>query len=260
MSKADEIKDIVYINGHVNEKCFVTYGIEFKEFFYSLPEPLTNLLLLKHRFEDSDYHFPTHMDYVESEQVSLLAQDNVYNYGDFCWIDFDELSSLDLLEPNDIAALLYLGHLKKPLNSSFNNKLNNQFVYLAQDDGFYNKTYYRDIYDMKHMLSRIIPFKASVAKQTRFALRRKKLEYPALPLVLANTLLTLTNDGLLIDFEKMVQSRKDIQVPIYTIGKFTDMDEMYNDRFEHKQGSKLQAYLVFNKRESEWTLEEEGMR
>lgn len=256
MSKADEIRDIVYINGHVNKKCFITYGIEFKEFYHSLPTPLANILLLKHGFEDSDYHYQTHMDYVEEEQIHLLAEDNVYNYGDFCWIDFEDISSLDLLEPQDIAALLYLGHLKKPLNSPFNNKLGNQFVYLAHDDGFYNKIYFRDVYDMKHILSRIIPLKMSAIKQKRFVFRRKKLEYPILPLVLANTLLTLTNDGLFIDFEHMVQSRRDIKIPLYTIGDFDDMNEMYNDRFEHKEMSKLQAHLVLTHKELEWSIEE----
>ncbi|MFH7407630.1 hypothetical protein, partial [Pseudomonas syringae group genomosp. 7] len=80
---------------------------------------------------------------------------------------------------------------------------------------------------------------------------RKKLEYPILPLVLANTLHTLTNDGLFIDFEHMVQYRKDIKIPLYTIGYFDDMNEMYNDRFEHKEMSKLQAHLVLTHKELE---------
>lgn len=79
--------------------------------------PLTNLLLLKHQFEDSDYHYSTHMDYLEEEQVSLLVDEEVSDYGDFCWIDVDDVSSLDLLEPQDVASLLYLGHMKKPLHS-----------------------------------------------------------------------------------------------------------------------------------------------
>ncbi|MBM7704693.1 peptide ABC transporter permease [Metabacillus iocasae] len=256
MSKADEIKDVVYIHNHLSERYYVAYGIEFKEFVHSLPRPISNMLLLKHKFEESDYHFSTQLDYVEGQQIWSLAEDNVYDYGDFCWVDFDDLSSLDLLEPTELAALLYLGHYKKPLVASFSNKLSNQFAYLAHDDGFSNKTYYRDVYDVKHMISRLVPLKITLLKQKRFSLRRKKVDYPPIPLVLANTLLTLMSDGLLLDFEGMVQTRKDIQIPIYTIGKGIDMDEFYNDRHEYKKQSKLQASLVLNKKELEWTLVE----
>ncbi|MFC3884320.1 peptide ABC transporter permease [Bacillus songklensis] len=254
MSKTDGIRDLIYINGNLNERFFITYGIEFKEFVYSIPSELSNILLLKHQFDESDFHFGTLLDYVEREQIDKLAQDNVYGYGNFCWIDVEELSSLDLLEPHDLAALLYLGHYQKPLHSPFNNKLNNQFVYLAHDDGRFNKTYYRDVYDMKHLMSRIVPLKISSLNHKRFSLLRKKSEYPALPLVLVNTLLTLTNDGLLLDFQHMGHTRRDIQIPVYTIGEFLDMDEMYNDLEEHKRTSKLKANLILNKKDLEWSL------
>ncbi len=254
LSKTDGIRDLIYINGNINEKCFITYGIEFKEFVYSLPSSIPNILLLKHQYDESDFHFGTLLDYVEGEQVHKLAQDHVYGYGNFCWIDVEDISSLNLLEPHDLAALLYLGHYQKPLNSQFNNKLNNQFVYLAHDDGWFNKTYYKDIYDMKHLMSRIVPLKIASLNQKRFSLLRKKSEYPPLPLVLVNTLLTLTNDGLLIDFQHMIHTRKDVQVPVYTIGEFLDMDEMYNEVDEHKKASKLRANLILNKKDLEWSL------
>jgi hypothetical protein len=34
------------------------------------------------------------------------------------------------------------------------------------------------------------------------------------------------------------------------------MNEMYNDRFEHKEMSKLQAHLVLTHKELEWSIEE----
>jgi hypothetical protein len=258
LGKTDGIRNLIYINGNTNEKCFITSGIEFKEFIYSLPSSIPNLLLLKHQYDESDFHFGTLLDYIEGEQVHKLAQDDVYGYGNFCWIDVEDIGSLDLLEPHDLAALLYLGHYQKPLNSQFNNKLNNQFVYLAHDDGSFNKTYYKDIYDMKHLMSRVVPLKVFSLNQKRFSLLRKKLEYPPLPLVLVNTLLTLTNDGLLIDFRHMSHTRKDIQIPVYTIGQFMDMDEMYNVVDEHTKISKLRANLILNKKDLEWSLIENG--
>ncbi|MCM3003118.1 peptide ABC transporter permease [Priestia koreensis] len=254
MSKVDTLRDIVYINGNLHEQYFITHGIEFREFFHSIPTPLANVLLLKHGYEESDYDFGVHLDYVENEQLPRLVEEDVSKYGDFCWVDFDEPSSFELLHDEDLAALLYLGHYKKPLRTAFSHKLNNQFVYLSSEDGWFNKTYYRNIYDMNHIVSRVIPMKLSVTKQSRFTFLKKKLEYPPVPLVLVNTLLTLANDGLVVDLKQVQQTRKDIQIPIFTIGKYIDMEEMLHDLEESSHKGSFQATLVLNKKDLEWEL------
>ena len=41
------------------------------------------------------------------------SRDGVYNYGDFCWVDFDEMEGLNELPGQILAELLYLGHVKE---------------------------------------------------------------------------------------------------------------------------------------------------
>ncbi|MED4072469.1 peptide ABC transporter permease [Priestia endophytica] len=203
MAHPDDIKELVYINGNVNDKCFLTHGIEFREFLASLPTELSNLLLLKHNYEDSDFHMGTFMNYVEKEQITELVKEPIRTYSEFCWIDIDDTSLLDSLEPEEKAALLYLGHYKKPLSSP---------------------------------------------------LFRKHLDYPPLPPVLAHTILTLTHDGLLIDFKSMTRSRKDLQIPLYTVGSFFSIDELLQDLSFYKQESSYKAKLIYSRKDDMWDL------
>ena len=43
--------------------------------------------------------------------------------------------------------------LKNYLRPPFYSYLGNRYVYLAHDDGWYNKTYYRDLNDFYNLLS-----------------------------------------------------------------------------------------------------------
>ena len=71
---------------------------------------------------------------------------------------------LNELTGQEIAELLYLGHQKQHLKLPFYNKLGNRFVYLAHDDGFFNKTYYRSFKDFFHFLSEAISDKLGELK------------------------------------------------------------------------------------------------
>src|SRR5699024_6941087 len=118
------------------------YGIEFKEFIEVNKDYIPNLLLLKHQFDQAHFNLRTGLEYVDQERLAKLQTEDVYSYGDFCWLDFEEDINLEQLEGQEIAELLYMGHFKDHLHLPFYEKLNNQFVYLAHDDGWYNKVYY----------------------------------------------------------------------------------------------------------------------
>lgn len=254
MAHPDDIKELVYINGNVNDKCFLTHGIEFREFLASLPTELSNILLLKHNYEDSDFHMGTFMNYVEKEQITELVKEPIRTYSEFCWIDIDDTSLLDSLEPEEKAALLYLGHYKKPLSSPFFRKLNNEYVYLTEEDGWLNKVYCKQVAHIQHMISHIVPLKTSMLIKKRLPLFRKHLDYPPLPPVLAHTILTLTHDGLLIDFKSMTRSRKDLQIPLYTVGSFFSIDELLQDLSFYKQESSYKAKLIYSRKDDMWDL------
>ena len=70
---------------------------------------------LKHNFEWTDFHYHTLFEYVEEENIHKLIQAEIDEFDEFCWVDFDDASDLDELEPKEIAELLYLAHKKNHL-------------------------------------------------------------------------------------------------------------------------------------------------
>ncbi len=238
------LRDIVYINSNLEDQTVCYYGIEFKEFIPALNKPIDNILLLKHQYWDAEFHYPSRLEYLNTSGITGLTEENVYNYGDFCWIDFEAEDAIDLLEAEEIAELLYLGHLHKPLNSAFSSKLKNRFAYCAHDDGWHCLLYCKDIYDFTHVIA------SSIIKTVATSKRRKI--YP-LPDEIKNYLLQLSQNGLLLGFDKIYKDSKTIEFPIYTIGKFTNMDQMYNDLERHIGKSNFRAALVHKNKT--WTIE-----
>ena len=151
-----DIRDLIYVHLNQTDQYVMSYGIEFDEFAAAFSGSLNHLLLLKHRFDDADFNMHTLLEYCPEDRIKKLAGEDVYSYGDFCWIDFIEEEVLNELSGQELAELLYLGHQKQHLKLPFYNKLGNRFVYLAHDDGWFNKIYYRSFKDFFHLLSEVI--------------------------------------------------------------------------------------------------------
>ncbi|MGG4345804.1 hypothetical protein [Paenibacillus lautus] len=219
MSKQN-LRDLIYVNGkEQHNQCFYSYGIEFYEFMSCVHNRPENLVLLKHKFEGTQWNNQSRLDYVTSEEVDHLIADYVYDYGDFCWVDFETGDTLDKLTKLQIAELLTFAHLSEPLHEIPKAR----FAYYAHDDGWFNKLYVSDLEDYKILLSRVI-----VSKLHR--LTRRIMEN--IPDDIAALLLESTKEGLFIDFSKIVKSRASISVPVTTVGHYLDMDKVYEFRDE----------------------------
>lgn len=249
-----EIRDLVYFHLNDSGQYVISYGVEFAEFAQSLPRSLNHLLLLKHRFDDGEFNNHTQLDYVPRELLGKLAVDNVYSYGDFCWIDFEEIDGLDELTGTEIAELLYLGHLKRHLRVPFYNKLGNRYVYLSHDDGWFNKTYYRQINDFYRMLGEVLSLKLSEMKleKTMMGLRKKRT-YPPVGLDIILSLTKFMREGIVFSFRNIQQNRTRFEIPIWVIGDFDNMDDMF-DEFAQMKQEKCDARLIFEKKTREWSL------
>ena len=248
------IRDIIYIHLNEREQYVVTNGIEFAEFADSLYESLNNLLLLKHRFDEGDFNRHTLHEYVSPERLIKLMKDDVYGYGDFCWIDFEEEDALNELSDQGIAELLYLGHMKDHLKPPFYNQLSNKYVYLAHDDGFFNKTYYRNFNYFYKMLGTVIPRKVDGIKVERSLFGFKKTKpYPLIANEIVSSLKSFMKEGVLLSIKDAEQSRARIEIPIWVIGDFADMDDMY-DEYEHVANQSCDAKLVFDKKSRIWKI------
>jgi hypothetical protein len=249
-----DVRDLIYVHLNQADQYVLSYGIEFEEFSLAFSDSLNNLLLLKHRFDDTDFNMHTLLEYCPEERVPKLAEEDVYRYGDFCWIDFFEEEGLNELTGHEIAELLYLGHLKHHLKIPFYSKLNNRFVYLAHDDGWFNKTYYRSFKDFFQLLSIGIASKLGRIKQEKSLLGiRKKRLYPNVNKEILLSLTPFIKEGICISIKDADNQRSRIEIPIWVIGDFANMDDMYEE-YERILTEECHAKLIYDKKTKEWKL------
>jgi hypothetical protein len=249
-----DVRDLIYIHLNQANQYVLSYGIEFEEFAAAFSESLSNLLLLKHRFDDTDYNMHTLLEYCPEDKVKKLAGEDVYSYGDFCWVDFIEEEGLNELTGQEIAELLYLGHLKQHLKLPFYNKLGNRFVYLAHDDGWFNKIYYRTFKDFFHLLSLAITNKLGKIKLKKSLLgMRNKRMFPNVDKEILLSLTPFIKEGICISIQDADHQRSRVEIPIWVIGDFANMDDMYEE-YEQISTEACHAKIIFDKRTKEWKL------
>jgi hypothetical protein len=237
------LRDIFYINGFPENNEVVYYGMEFKEFYKYSPVKVNNILQIKSEYWGSGYSSKCNMTTVREEDMNELLCENIYSYGDFCWVDYDEDKNLELLQPQEIAELLYLGHMFSPVNSPFFESIKNRYAYLAHDDGWFCRLYCQRYSDFSEIIAHKVIDSVSSSRRKIYPMNEE----------LKHQLLSLASDGLLIDFDNILKDRKSIQIPIYQIGKFIDMDKMYNDKKVHIVRAKYSAMLVYSNKN--WKIE-----
>lgn len=247
-------RDLVYIHLNEEKHYVLSYGIEFAEFTQSLAEIMNHLLLLKHHFDEGDFHIHTLLEYIPNERLDKLTKDDVYGYGDFCWIDFEEEEGLNELSGQELAELLYLGHTKDHLKPPFYQKLHNRFVYLAHDDGWWNKIYYRNMTDFYRMLGEVLAGKMSGIKLEKnlLGIKRKKA-FPPIHVEHLLKIKMMMKEGALFSIRDIEQSRTTVDVPIWVLGDFDNMDDMYEE-YEKIRKRRPDAKLIFDKKNREWKL------
>ncbi|WP_239094461.1 hypothetical protein [Bacillus sp. B15-48] len=246
--------NLLYIHLNDRYQYVLSSGIEFVEFYRALTSSLNYLLLLKHRFDDGDFNRHTLLDYVPNERISKLIEDDVGNYGDFCWMDFEEMEGLNVLAAQELAEILYLGHTKHHLKLPFYNQLANRYAYLAHDDGWFNKIYYRNMNDFYKMLSQVIPGKVTALKPEKNLLGvRKKRDYPPVNKEILKSLTSAFKEGAVFSLKDIEQNRVRLEIPLWIIGDYTNMDDMY-DEFSQARLKPADERLVFDKKLKEWSL------
>lgn len=238
MNKDNNIRDLIYISGNeMNHKCFYSYGIEFHEFMSCMEWEPEILILLKHKFADALLNLHSRFEYVTSNELNDLINDDVYGYGDFCWVDMNAPEELDHMSKQHIAELLYFGHLAEPLHRLPMAR----FAYYAHDDGWFNKLYVTDLLDFERLLSKVLLLKL-------MRLTRKSFE--DIPPSISSVLLESTKEGLFIDLLKIKNSRNEVAIPIAAVGHYRDMDKVYDLRNEIEE---YKLYLVYSRKL--WKLE-----
>ncbi len=140
----------MYIWNNKKKNYIVASGLEFSD-FYEYLKGSKGLLLLEHDYCNAEYDNTTGFDFVTSSELKEIKDDDIYNYGDFVFLDYN--SHLSKMNDIEISELLFFKHKAKPLKEISLENLKNNFLYYSHDNGFYLKLYYSKWETIENMLS-----------------------------------------------------------------------------------------------------------
>ena len=236
-------RTIVYMIANPEDSEVVYSGIDFSEFIRYLPHAIDNLMLITGGSNVilTESRFERGLEVIEGSMlIEKLSYEELYRLGNFCFIDYSSRGKISNLHDEEIAELLYLGHMFKPLKSPFFDVLQNRFVYLAHDDGFYCKLYCRDSDDITSVLLGKITAEITPIK----------IEYSNI----VDKMKHLSTSGILIDLEDTKDKGGYNELKIFTIGKYEDIDSILNNLQYIKQNAINVSKLLYSKNNCELTL------
>jgi len=212
-------RTILYVKMYPENNQIIYSGIIFAEFVEFLPKGIENLIIISGDCSTAvlgtrDERCFTLLE--GREQLQRLAMEDIYSFGDFCFVDYASPDDLCTLSEGQITELLYMGHMYKPLENPFFDQIQNRFAYISHDDGFFCKLYCREFNDFFSILLSKIAFHAKIPE----VVDSKKLK---------DELFQLAISGILIDLDDMYQRDKCSIVRVYTVGEHLDMDNILND-------------------------------
>jgi hypothetical protein len=148
------MRDYLYIFNDPKDKFILASGIEFRVLANHISG--RGLVLLKHEYPDAGFDFQSRFEYLPSTDIEELSKENIYGWGDFCWVDFISNPPFHL-EKRTISELLYFAHTAEPLNTSVFDEFKNKFLCYIHDDGWYLKLYYNNWDDVNVLLRDVLP-------------------------------------------------------------------------------------------------------
>lgn len=239
-------RTLIYINVNFENHQLIYSGIEFAEFITYLTKPIENIMTIT---GGSDVILTESKDerglelFEGYDIIQKLTRENVHSLGNFCFVDYIAPHKTNELREEQIAELLYLGHMFKPLYSPFFNELQNRFAYLSHDDGFFCKLYYRNLEDFLDVINgKIVSLTKSLTKK----------DINDIDIYTLKNLLQIAETGLLLDFGEAGANNNEFFVNAYSIGKRTNIDEIINGRKKLKENALNQKCLKYKL--EKWSL------
>lgn len=237
-----KIRNLCYIKINKQENMIFSCGMPFEDFMRNISVQPDNILLMDGEYFGGEYHLETGFEYVEKKNLEDLINDNVYNYGDFCWMDYKSKNQIDNLTPRELSELLYLVHRHEPLESPFSSKLNNRYTYIAHDDYWWTRVYMKDINDYRNVI------KGKILKE----LKGRKRTIEDIPDEIVEVIFKGAEYGLYIDFENVINIHGSTGVSLFKVGNYRNYDTIHEVFNRKKNVFSNSLYLNYEKKK--WSL------
>lgn len=218
---------------HMNDvDHFVIYsGLSLKQFVNAV-DPIPNLLLLKHSYEEGSFNMHTQFDFVSLEDLNDFVKKSADSNLDLCWVDFANEKGLNQLTPTEQAELLYISHKKEPIHSAFFSKLQNRYVYYSSENDKLTKVYFRYLNDSEFLVSNL--FNQLIKEKEingSFWRRKSKDAIPALDPVVLKAYRPFAKEGALLSLYKMEKPNNSYGIEIRTLSDYDYPDEVWDDLY-----------------------------
>lgn len=229
MKAAEDFMHHIYI--HMNDvEHFVVYsGLTVKQFITSV-EPMKNILLLKHAYEDGSFNMHTQFDFVTNEDMAVFLKKESDLKQDICWVDFASEKNVNALTPFEQAELLYLSHKREPLATPFFNKLQNRYMYYSSVADKMTKVYYRFIGDSEMLVSNL--FNQMIKEKEgagSFWRRKSKNSFPAIDPSTLRLYRPYVKEGALLSLYKLDKPHAHYGVEVRVLSDYDYPDEVWDD-------------------------------
>ncbi|MFD1420463.1 hypothetical protein [Lactiplantibacillus songbeiensis] len=242
----------IYANLEKIDNLVFAYGIDQSDFVHGikrLPSNLVSLVGVDDDVHAVNAHTGLNVINDENDIRRFLLQSHTEQVK---WMDYDEVGDLDFLTATEIAELLYLGHMNRPIRSPFNYKLRNHYVFLEQRNGGI-KLYCYYLSAFSHVLN------ASILRHTLAAYRGRRMfmrtiSVPRVPEPIIKQLMHLMSDGLFIYFDQSMVRQRQLLVPVHTEIANDDIEVFDPARNDDGQHTHNVATLTFNLVSSQWGL------
>ena len=152
------MRSYLYVWNEPAKHRLITSGLEFRDLLPVLSG--RGIYLLRHQRVDSDSS--QGFDFASAAELSALAADDVYSWGDFVWVDYPDPEVLPHdprpkdLPPESVAELLYFGHACEPLRDIRIPGLGNRFLGSSHDDGWRLVLWYSEWRHIEELLKAIV--------------------------------------------------------------------------------------------------------
>ena len=219
----NRIRDFLYLRLTRDPLRIDGYGLEFADFMAAVQNRMGHMLVMRGEGDFiGSFSRKLLRTWLLGEELQGIAKECVYNYGDFCWFDFTSVSALESLTPPELAELYYLENKWTPLSTPFLDRIGNRFFYLAHDDGWHNRCYFRHEEDLMDVMSRNVLARLQAIRH----LRKPRTIDPAS----LSALLDVATDGVVVDIKRTKKDKDKLLVPVFAVGPHQDMDQVYEVR------------------------------
>lgn len=248
--------DYLYVHLDTTNNSIVTKGIGHHDFYRSFIHRPQNILLLNPSTEAGHFEPHTALKVIEGQEnvdEYLASLGKKWNKDQVKWIDFTELAMLKQLTAQEIAELLYFGHMKLHLRSPFFYKLQNNFAYFEVSEEI-NRVYYRYLDEFFRILGDKIVSNTLEKLNEKKSFFKRSIPVTKMEEYLLKQLRPYLLDGVAFYFAPNEDVGKEYQVCLYLL------DDWLIKTNENKLlRKKPDAYLMYNISKKTWRLKEENL-